>query len=243
MPFNLLLLPLLGGYIFARKYYRTRYSALRSENYSLLFLAAQYGLVFLAIAATVRALWVLLRYFVPTLIVVNKLWHALFPFDYSGTAILALLFGATSWRYFNRGLSSDEEVDKAIREKGDPLEVLLKDAMRDTRPVLLTMKSGKVYVGAVTTNFNPAYEVQSIKIMPILSGYRDPKDQTVTFTTDYFSLLTQIHDQDPNVTEQDGLDLGTVIPLDEIRSVGIFSLPAYKRHFSTHHPAQNLASP
>jgi hypothetical protein len=25
MPFNLLLLPLLGGYIFARKYYRSRY--------------------------------------------------------------------------------------------------------------------------------------------------------------------------------------------------------------------------
>src|SRR6266540_2682029 len=118
MPFNLLLLPLLGGYIFARKYYRTRYSALRSENYRLLFLAAQYGLVFLAIAATVRALWVLLQHFVPTAVVVNNVWHVLFPFDYSGTAIFALLLGATSWKYFNRGLSSDEEVDKSIREKG-----------------------------------------------------------------------------------------------------------------------------
>jgi hypothetical protein len=239
MPFNLLLLPLLGGYIFARKYYRTRYSALRSENYGLLFLAAQYGLVFLAIAAVARALWTFLRYLVPPLIIVNNLWHVFFPFDYSGTAILALLLGVTSWRYFNRGLTSDDEVDTSIREKGDPLEVLLKDAMRDTRPVLLTMKSGKVYVGSVTTNFNPAYEVQSIKIMPILSGYRDPKDQMVTFTTDYFTLLTQIHDQDPDVTEQDKLDLGTVIPLDEIRSVSIFSLPAYKRHFSTHHPGQD----
>jgi len=110
--------------------------------------------------------------------------------------------------------------------------------MRDTRPVLLTIKSGKVYVGSVTANFNPAYEVQSIEIMPILSGYRDPKDQTVTFTTDYFSLLTQIHDQDPNVTDQDRLDLGTVIPVDEIRSVGIFSLPAYKRHFSANKAVQ-----
>jgi len=201
-------------------------------------LAAQYGLLFLAVAATVRALWTLLRHFFPTVVVVNDIWHVIFPFDYSGTAILALLLGATSWKYFNRKLSSDEEVDKSIREKGDPLEVLLKNAMRDTRPVLLTIKSGKVYVGSVTANFNPAYEVQSIEIMPILSGYRDPKDQTVTFTTDYFSLLTQIHDQDPNVTDQDRLDLGTVIPVDEIRSVGIFSLPAYKRHFSANKAVQ-----
>jgi hypothetical protein len=239
MPFNLLLLPLLGGYIFALKYYRTRYSALRSENHRLLFLAAQYGLLFLGISAGVRGLWILLRYFIPALTVVNNIWHVLFPFDFSGTAILALLIGATSWKYFNRKLSSEEEVDRSIREKGDPLELLLKDAMRDTRPVLLTIKSGKVYVGSITANFNPAYDVQSIKIMPILSGYRDSKDQTVTFTTDYFTLLTQIHEQDPDVSEKDKLDLGTVIPVDEIRSVGIFSLPAYKRHFSTHHHTQD----
>jgi hypothetical protein len=196
-------------------------------------------LVFLAIAGVVRALWTLLRHYVPSLIAVNNVWHVIFPFDYSGTAIFALLLGATSWKYLNRKVDSEEEVDKSIREKGDPLEVLLKDAMANTRPVLLTMKSGKVYVGTVTTNFNPAYEVQSIKIMPILSGYRDTKDQTVTFTTDYFTLLTQIHDQDPNLSDQDWLDLGTVIPLDEVRSVGIFSLPAYKRYFSSHSQIQD----
>jgi len=65
MPFNLLLLPLLGGYIFARKYYRSRYSALRSENYRLLFLAAQYGLVFSVVAAVLRSFWILLTHFVP----------------------------------------------------------------------------------------------------------------------------------------------------------------------------------
>lgn len=235
MPFNLLLLPLLGGYIFARKYYRTRYSALRSENHRLLFLAAQYGLLFLGIAATLRGIWTVLRYFYPPLTLVNTLWHIFFPFDYSGTAILALLMGATSWKYFNRKLDSEKEVDNSIREKGDPLELLLKDAMRDTRPVLLTIKSGKVYVGSVTATFNPAYDIQSIRIMPILSGYRHSENQTVTFTTDYFTLLAQIHDQDPNVSEKDKLDLGTVIPVNEIRSVGIFSLPAYRRHFAIHH--------
>lgn len=120
MPFNLLLLPLLGGYIFARKYYRTRYSALRSENHRLLFLAAQYGLLFLGVAATVRGIWTILRYLYPPLTFVNNMWHIFFPFDFSGTAILALLIGATSWKYFNRKIDSDNEVDNAIREKGDP---------------------------------------------------------------------------------------------------------------------------
>jgi len=234
MPYNLLLLPLLGGYIFARNFYRTRYSALRSENYRLLFLAAQYGLLFLVISAGIRALWMLLLSYKPDLIAVNKVWHVLFPFDYSGTAFLAFVLGWASWKFLNLFYRSDDEVDRTIREKADPLEILLKDAMRDTKPVLLTIKSGKVYVGTVVTNFNPAYEVQSIKIMPILSGYRNAQDQTVTFTTDYFSLLTQIHEQDPEVSDQDRLDLGTVIPIDEIRSVGVFSLPAYKKHFGTH---------
>jgi hypothetical protein len=232
MPFNLLLLPLLGGYIFARKYYLTRYSALRSENYRLLFLAAQWGLIFLAMAAMIRAIGMLLQSFIPSLTVVNKVWHFIFPFDYSGTAALALLLGATSWRLLNRRLSSEIEVDRSIREKGDPLEVLLKDAMRDARPVLLTIKSGKVYVGQVIANFNPAHDVQSVKLLPIFSGYRDPKNQEVTFTTDYTGLLTEIHDHSPEVTDQDRLDLGTVIPFNEIRSVGIFSLRSYQRHFA-----------
>jgi hypothetical protein len=228
MPFNLLLLPLLGGYIFARQYYRSRYSALRSENYKLLFFTAQYGLLFLAIAAIVRAVWTLLRHFIPSLIIVNNAWHFVFPFDYSGTAVLAFLLGATSWKLVNRRLSSHEELDKAIRRKGDPLEVLLKDALRDNLPILLTIKSGKVYVGTISTNFNPSNDVQSIKIVPILSGYRDPKDQTVTFTTDYYSALTEIHEQQPIGRDQVS-GVGTVVPFNEIRSVSIFSLAFYKR--------------
>jgi len=120
--------------------------------------------------------------------------------------------------------------------------MLLKQSMSDTRSVLLTVKSGKVYVGNVVTNFNPTYDVKSVKIMPILSGYRDSEDQTVTFTTDYFSLLEEIYEQKPDVSDQDRLDLGTVIPVDEIRSVGIFSLPAYKKHFSNHPPEQHRAA-
>lgn len=171
MPFNFLLLPLLGDYIFARQYYRSRYIAYRSENHRLMLLAAQYGFVFLAIAASVRAIMNLAQHFVPSLTVVNNIWRSAFPFDYSGTAVIAFLLGATSWKLLNYRLDSDKEVDKIIREKGDPMEMLLKETLRESRPVLLTAKSGKVYVGTITANFNPAHDVQSVMIMPMVLRY------------------------------------------------------------------------
>jgi hypothetical protein len=234
MPFNLLLLPLLGGYIFVRKCFRTRYSALRSENYRLLFLAAEFGLYLLLLASGVRL--ISMSGALHVISYIDGLWHKLVPFDYAGTAFLAFFLGATLWKPVNLlfRFNREAEVDRAIRDKGDPLELLLKDAMRDSKAVLITLDSGKVYVGHVITNFNPAYDIGSIKISPIVSGYRKPEDQTVVFNIDYTELLTSIYNQDPSVSERDRGDLGIVIPLDEIKSASIFSLPMYRRFFA--HP-------
>jgi hypothetical protein len=232
MPFNLLILPLLGGYIFARKCYRTRYDALRSENYRLLFLAAEIGVYLLIIAAFLRFLFNWLTSIFPLLSAIDSFWHSVIPFEYSGTAFTAFLIGRTLYWIINKRLDRDEEVDKAIQEKGDALETLLQHAMAEARPILLTLKSGKVYVGDVLVNFNPAYELQSLKIMPILSGYRKTEDHQVVFNVDYFHLLEKIYNEDPSVSERDRMDLGTVVPMDEIRSVGIFSLPMYRQFFA-----------
>lgn len=231
MPYNLLLLPLLGGYIFARKCNRTRYNALRSENYRLLFLAAEFGLYLLIVSALLRWLFNLLTLAFPSLSYLDHFWHVVFPFEYSGTAFLSFFLGSTLWRRFNIGYDREKAVTRAIEEKRDPLEVLLKKAIDETKPVLLTMKNGKVYVGNVTVNFNPAYDVQSVKIMPILSGYRNSDNQTVSFNVDYTKIYQMVRDGNADAV---GLanDIGTVVPLDEIRSVSIFNLPLYLRHFS-----------
>jgi len=234
MSFNLLFLPLLGGYIFARNCFRTRYSALRSENYRLLFVAAECGLYLLILAAILRYIFTLAEQSLPLLAFADRLWHAVFPFEYSGVAVLSFILGRTLWPVVNRlfDFTSEGEVNRTIDEKGDPLEVLLKHAMEEHRAVIVTLQSGKVYVGQVITNFNPAYDVQSVKISTILSGYRKPEDQTVIFNTDYGSVLKAVHAKDPSVSERDMKDLGTVFPLTEIRSVGIFSLPMYKQFFA-----------
>jgi hypothetical protein len=237
MPYNLLLLPLLGGYIFVRKCFRTRYKALRSEDYKLLFLAAEFGLYLLTIAAGLR--YVSISGIIPFVSGIDSVWHKFIPFDYAGTAFLAFFLGCTLCHGVNLGFwlfgrNREFEVDRAIRSKGDPLEVLLKDAMSQSKAVLISLKSGKVYVGQVITNFNPAYEMQSVKISPIVSGYRKSEDQTVLFNIDYTDLLSMIDNNDPTVSERDKGDLGIVIPLEEITSACIFSLPMYKRFFAHH---------
>lgn len=239
MPFNLLLLPLLGGYIFARRCNITRYNALRFENHRLIFLAAEFGVFFLLTASIITATLHWLSGKFQFLFIAGKLWTAISPFDYSGTALLAFLIGYVSPFFINLRYDKETQLNKAISEKGDPLEVLLKYAMMKTKPVLLTLRSGKVYVGFITVNFNPAYQVQSLKIMPILSGYRTPDKHTVTFNIDYSSLYKEFRNDNIEEGIMEAEDIGTVISVDEIRSVSIFNLKLYKKYFSSNHPKTN----
>jgi hypothetical protein len=124
MPYNLLLLPLLGGYIFVRKCFRTRHRALRAEHYKLLFLAAEFGVYLLIVAAAIT-------HFsssgtVPLFSSIDRLWHSVIPFDYGGTAFLAFFLGCTLCYLANLGFwcvgrDREFEVDRAIKSKGDPL--------------------------------------------------------------------------------------------------------------------------
>lgn len=53
MPFNVLLLPLLGGYIFITKWNRTRFNTKRYSGERLIFHAPVAGVLFLAASLTV----------------------------------------------------------------------------------------------------------------------------------------------------------------------------------------------
>ncbi|MGI8617514.1 MAG: hypothetical protein ACR2L6_00290 [Gemmatimonadaceae bacterium] len=50
MPFNVLLLPLLGGYVFITKWNKTRFDAKRYSGERLIFHAAIAGVAFLIVA-------------------------------------------------------------------------------------------------------------------------------------------------------------------------------------------------
>ena len=56
------------------------------------------------------------------------------------------------------------------------------------------MLNSKVYVGLITSNFDPAFDRKYIRLLPILSGYRDSETKEVTFTHNYSSVLQSVKD-------------------------------------------------
>ncbi len=194
MPYNLLLLPLLGGFLFLRWWNPTRYHALRAEKERLLILAAIPGLVSLvlsfAIISGLGALFPCSSW--PRVPCFPAWWQANVPFDYSGTSLLAFTLGAILWLPLNLVCSRDKAIDRIIEEDKIPLELLLKRAQDNGNTVAVTMSNGKVYVGYVLHLINPALPTQFIQILPTKSGYRDETDKSYRFTNFYTEALDQI---------------------------------------------------
>lgn len=187
MPFNILILPLLGGFIFIHWCNRTKFKAIRLDKERLLFYAALAGIGLLALAFILEAL---IPPFIPCVT-----WFPCIPalpFDYIGVSMTALLLGLILPPLLNLKWKVDAESSRYISEEGDPFEQLINKALDSTKPVMLTLKGGKVYVGFVVSSFEPAREQRTIRIAPIKSGYREDTKLRVKFTTDYSVALEQI---------------------------------------------------
>lgn len=225
MPFNLLLLPLLGGFIFVRYWNRTKYHAIRADKERILLFAAIAGLVFLALAWILKSLaaWMFPCAEYPQYPCFITWWRKFLPFDYLGTSLLALLLSATLWKPLNEGVLSNwyrveqrpqlkvkwlwwqrlrrgwdekEEITRVINQDGDPLDVLLRKAeTKPVRTIMVTMKSGKVYIGFVSIPSNPAAQTRTIGLFPVVSGYREEQTHKLILTTYYADALARIDEQ------------------------------------------------
>jgi len=222
MPFNLLLLPLLGGFIFVRYWNRTRHHALRAEKERILLLASTAGVVFLFTAFLIRSLsgWLFPCSDYPEWLCVPTIWYRWIPFPYSAVSVLALLLGVVAWIPLNKGLwnwttslqsattwepitafvkavlihgwSRAAELDRIIAEDGDPLDMLLRSAEKGDKTISLTLKSNKVYVGFVSQTSPPTSETRFVGILPTRSGFRNVDDKHVTYTINYSDALDDI---------------------------------------------------
>lgn len=223
MPFNVLLLPLLGGFIFVRYWNRTKYHAIRADKERILLLASAAGIIALGLSfvikATLGALFPCSDY--PTLPCFPVVWYRLIPFPYSAASVLALVLGATMWvplnggvltwlralakretwreteaifeRIFRKGWEDSEEIDRMLKADGDPLDLLLRLAEKESKTIQATLASGKVYVGFVSSTNPPSSPTRSIGIVPTKSGYRDPVTKEVRYAIHYSDALTRLN--------------------------------------------------
>jgi hypothetical protein len=225
IPFNLFLLPLLGGFIFVRYWNRTKYHAMRADKERIILFAAVAGLVALVIAFILRSLaasFIPCEKF-PNLPCLVTWWDKHVPFPYSDVSVIAFTLGAVLWIPLNKGVltwigalperdsweplgTSAKKVfvkgwpylvegDRVVAEDGDPLNMLLRRAGANQKTLSLTLKSGKVYVGFLSSTSPPGSATRSIGLVPTRSGYRHPLTKDVAYTINYADALSNINQE------------------------------------------------
>lgn len=247
MPYNVLLLPLLGGYIFITFWDRTRWHALRAEKERLLIFAALAGLCFLGLAYVIRSL----PPFVPciqSLPCPPEWWDKNIGFPHSGVATFAFLLGALSWwpinriadRYYKdwaaegkRG-SERREFVRVVDHYGGPLEQLFLRSMQEETAVMITLKGGKVYIGDIGAGFVPGQHTHFL-LLPSKSGFRDEM-QRLGLTTDYDEAYRKIRIEEKKADSTKIIgSFGIVIPIDEVIAASLYLPEIHKQYFS-HQP-------
>jgi hypothetical protein len=119
------------------------------------------------------------------------------------------------------------------------------------KPLMLTLKSAKVYVGIPVRGIgNPSVHANFIKIFPIYSGYRDSTTQKVELSTRYRDITSQMtpwHDERPKNSDDplaqdiadmqladdelvaiDMQDMGVVILWSEVVTISMYDENIYR---------------
>lgn len=222
MPFNVLLLPLLGGYVFISGWNRTRFDARRYSGERLLFHAAIAGVVFLLVAFVATRIMVVLG---PG---AYAWWRAIVPFEYTGTSFLAFILGAVVWWPLNRHFPLERESRRVIERRGDFLELLFSRSIEQTEQLSISLASGKAYVGFVTSNLDPAFDRKYMRLLPVLSGYRQPDTKELVITRDYAEVYAKHLDTDGDMLDQFADEFQLVIPVSEIVTANLFDPDVYE---------------
>lgn len=231
MPWNLLLLPLLGGYLFASGVRPLRFLHQKYDGHRLLLASAAYA-VALAVAARIGVALLAMTSFGERL---QTTLAELFRADYTGTALCAFLLGWASPLLINRFFPMDTAVEWALDEVGDEITKFLYWAANAAQPVLLTLDNRKVYVGIVlgATNLSRSEANQAV-LLPLWSGYRRSEDLSIRFTTFYDELYQQVFGEDSD-EDADGdpapEDFAIILPLSRIASATYFDIGIYRRNF------------
>jgi hypothetical protein len=228
----LLLLPLVGGYAWFSTWRRTHHYSAREDGHRLYFRAAFYGVCLTIIAALAHILLFvhangpyqyLVKFVAECLGVPDEIdmWQqpaqaiVLVSTIFWGPALGHIFSLPSRWkkaRWLGLKLrlffsSWDRRVlESAIHRNGGDLErLVLKSQNTSFLPIMVTLQNGKVYVGWPIGNVGPGEDRKTLRLLPMLSGYRDDNHQ-VKFTTDYWITLAKHRDDQSCLVLKDTID-------------------------------------
>jgi hypothetical protein len=222
MPWGVMILPLLGGYLFLNWCRVSRYFIRKDDRERLIFGSAFVGLFFLLIAR------VLVVWLADTWPVLYDWKTLLADIPYLGAASLALVIGVLLPWPINQLISRDREIRAIIRLSDDPLERLFHVAELEGRQVLVTLKNNKVYTGpALSCPMALSRPRAHVEIAPYISGYRDPDTHNLVLDTFYTEAIKSLQNETEAPSWLDERDFRKVIPVENIMTLGFFDPRAY----------------
>jgi hypothetical protein len=223
MPYNLLLLPLIGGYLFINQFNRWKFLAQRTDGYHFLFETSLAGILLLAFS---ELLIILLR---PSVGFIDVAWHRVLPMSGSGVTSLSFVLGLTLPWLLNYFFPIGREVERAIQLRATSFEQIFDYALRTMKPVQVILRSGKVYVGHVLQWSGPLHEDDAITLLPMFEGYQHTEDKGITYTADYASAFQLAADKRAGLTIDDIGGSGVAVHVSDIEVVNLFSMALYQQ--------------
>lgn len=190
-PYNLLILPLAGGYFILSNLLWFKYKYQRFDTSRLILNSIIAGVIISICSFIVRVLfkiWFPAQYF-NVCKLLNKLpfkrtednrylWTLMFGFI--AVIILVYLINGVIlfiWKYHG-------VISKALDKHGDELEQLFRDSVNQALPVQITLKNEKVYLGLVEKIPEPK-KTNYIVLITLYSGYRQKDTKEMVLTTSY----------------------------------------------------------
>ncbi|MFV2056883.1 MAG: hypothetical protein ACC707_10470 [Thiohalomonadales bacterium] len=241
---SIILIPLLAGYAFSISWAGSRYHVAREQGYHLYFRTGLYG-VLLSLFASILHLYIVSRHNY----ILTALQEFLDAFTLEHTAIddttltlvnistITLLLGLSLGHVLNV-FPWSRRLLLHIAIRNDDFERLVLRALRKLMPICVSMSNGKIYVGYVISTIDPAVERTALRILPLLSGYRDKDTNIMHFNTSYHEIYEQINDDDDlfennDLSHLEVSDFEKVLPFNDIQSSHLFDIVAYQ-YFTLH---------
>lgn len=160
------------------------------------------------------------------------------PADWQ-SSLAATLEGGSSIPIALYSLTSRRPLKHAIEYLNADLERILLNALREEKPICLTMTDRKVYVGYLSGAIDPSDTNDMVRILPYMSGFRS-KESLELVITDYYDQLYEKHqrsdstgkgeepeDNQPLATQS---DFEVALPIRDIRSCRLFDTRLYLKY-------------
>ena len=221
MGLGLLLIPSLAGYWFLQNFNGTRYETYRVSGYHLLFRSAIVGSL-LAVPAHIITLF--LNRLIPQL---RCAWYAHLPVDYVDTAAMILVLAVALPPLINLFYSREKGAKRAAQKYGDLIELVIADAFERQKPVELSLKSGKSYIGLVLQSNITKRGASDVTLVPLASGYRSDETKELHITTNYAPVIDEWLGGD-SLSDDDLQDFSITLPRSEVCSARPFDPELYQ---------------